>query len=308
MNEASFPRAMAGNARSETASKPLQRPVVEPAASESREVAWMRRLSINHLTTPRWSLEEDLERYADEGVSGIGINWQKLNDDAIPRDVERIRDAKLGVSSVGWSGGFTGGTGLTFREAMFDARRKLRIARQVSAGSLLVITGPQATHIRSHAARLTADALSELCDAAVDSNVRIAVQPMDRLFRRGWSFLHTLEETLELLDRVGCQRAGICFGTYHLWQEPGLTKLVREVASRISLVQLSDWREPPRCENDRALPGDGCIPLKEIVRSLEEAGYDGWYELELWSRDLWKQDHLDLIQTCVRRYQALQSE
>jgi len=270
-------------------------------ASDGRRPA-IARLSINQMTTPRWSLEEDLERYFQAGIPAIGLNWQKFNDDATPRDVERIREGSLPVSSLGWCGWFTGAGGQTYRDAMLDARRKLRVARQVGADCLLVIPGPQATHIRTHAARLTVDALSELCEAASDSSVRIAIQPMHALFRKGWSFLNTLEETLRLLERVGCQQAGMCFGTYHLWQEENLITRIPEALSRIALVQLSDWRDSPRCENDRAMIGEGRVPLRTIIGALEASGYRGYYEVEVWSRDLWKQDHVDLIDCCLRRY------
>jgi sugar phosphate isomerase/epimerase len=189
---------------------------------------------------------------------------------------------------------------------VLDARRKLRVARQLNASALLLVSGPQSTHIRSHASRLMVDAMSQLCEAAADSPVRVAIQPMHRIFRKGWSFLHTLEESLALLDRVNSPKAGLCFGTYHLWQEPELSRTLPQIVDKIALVQLSDWREPPRCENDRTMLGDGCIPLKSIIASLESAGYCGWYEIEVWSRDLWKRKHVDLIQSCVNRYRQLQ--
>lgn len=267
---------------------------------------WRARLAVSQMTTPRWSLEEDLERYAEAGVAAIGINWQKLNDDAVPSDVALIRRSSMSVSSVGWCGGFTGAV-QSYKDAMLDARRKLRVARQLGASTLVVIPGPQSTHIQKHAARLTADAIAELCEAAEGSEVQIALQPMHRLFRQTWSFVHSLDESLAILDRVGSERARLCFGTYHLWQEPNLMSRIAEVAHRIAAVQLSDWRDPPRCENDRLLPGDGCIPLAAIVESLERAGYCGWYEMEIWSRDLWKQEHVDLIDACLRRFDRLRA-
>ncbi|HVJ67002.1 MAG TPA: sugar phosphate isomerase/epimerase family protein [Caulifigura sp.] len=259
------------------------------------------RLSVNQMTTPRWCLEEDLENYADAGLTAIGLNWQKFDDDALSADVERIRQSGLAVSSLGWCGGFTGAGGLTFPDAMFDARRKLRIARQIRAGALVVIPGVQFTHIRSHAVRLAMQAVAELCEAAADSTVKIALQPMDALFGKNWSFLNRLEETLEILERVNCPSAQFCFGTYHLWQEPRLLELLPRIVNRIAVVQLSDWREPPRSENDRALPGDGVIPLPEIVTTLEQAGYRGLYEVEVWSRDLWKLEHQQLLGACFQR-------
>jgi sugar phosphate isomerase/epimerase len=266
------------------------------------------RLSLNQMTTPRWCLDEDLENYADAGLTAIGLNWQKLNDEALSADVDRIRHSGLRITSLGWCGGFTGAGGLSFREAMRDARRKLRIARQVRADTLVVIPGVQFTHIRSHAMRLAMQSVRELCEAAADSNVRIALQPMDSLFNKNWSFLNRLEETLEILDRVQCPSAQLCFGTYHLWKEPRLLDLVPEIVDRIALVQLSDWREPPRSENDRMLPGDGVIPLGEIVTSLERANYRGMYETEVWSRDLWKLEHHTLVRACLQRSAALLQE
>ncbi len=180
------------------------------------------RLSLNQMTTPRWCLDEDLENYADAGLSAIGLNWQKLNDEALTADVERIRRSGLRVTSLGWCGGFTGAGGQSFREAMQDARRKLRTASRARAGALVVIPGVQFTHIRSHAMRLAMQAVRELCDAAADCNVRVALQPMDSLFGKNWSFLNRLEETLEILERVQCPSAQFCFGTYHLWKEPRL--------------------------------------------------------------------------------------
>lgn len=266
------------------------------------------RLSLNQMTTPRWCLEEDLENYSDAGLSAIGLNWQKFDDEALAAEVDRIRRSRLKVSSLGWCGGFTGGGGQSFPESMIDARRKLRIARQIDAQALVVIPGVQFTHIRSHAMRLAMQAVKELCDAAADCDVRIALQPMATLFFKNWSFLNRLDETLKILDRVNCPSAQLCFGTYHLWKEPRLLEMLPQIVDRIAVVQLSDWREPPRSENDRLLPGDGTIPLREIITALEQAGYQGMYEVEVWSRDLWKMEHHELVRACMVRSASLLAE
>ena len=43
-------------------------------------LARMSRLSINELTTYRWSFEEDVTRYKAAGIAGIGVWRQKLAD------------------------------------------------------------------------------------------------------------------------------------------------------------------------------------------------------------------------------------
>jgi sugar phosphate isomerase/epimerase len=46
-------------------------------------------------------------------------------------------------------------------------------------------------------------------------------------------------------------------------------------------VQLSDVVVGSLCTPDRAVPGDGHVPLEAIVRALGAAGYGGAFELEL---------------------------
>jgi sugar phosphate isomerase/epimerase len=48
-------------------------------------------------------------------------------------------------------------------------------------------------------------------------------------------------------------------------------------------VHVADWREPTRGWADRVLPGEGVAPLPEILGALERAGWDGYYDLEVFS-------------------------
>jgi acetyl-CoA acetyltransferase len=54
-------------------------------------------------------------------------------------------------------------------------------------------------------------------------------------------------------------------------------------AHLIAGVHVSDWREPTRGWADRVLPGDGAADLPAILRALEAAGWDGFYDLEIFS-------------------------
>ena len=42
---------------------------------------------------------------------------------------------------------------------------------------------------------------------------------------------------------------------------------------------MNDWRDPTRGWCDRVLPGDGTIDLRAVLRTLRQAGYDGWYDV-----------------------------
>lgn len=261
-----------------------------------------RRLSINQTTTVRWSLPEAIAEYRSAGLRCIGISLDRLRECGVNRAAEELRCAGLIPSSLGWVGGFTGAQGHSYEEAVRDARDAIAAAKCIGARTLIVVPGALCGHIRSHARRLLIEGLVELVEEATAADVRLALQPMHSLFEDEWSFLTSLDATLDVLTRFNHTHVGLAFGAYHLWQEPRLLERVPEIVKYTATVQLSDWREPPRCDNDRLLPGDGVIPLGDLVQAFEASGYRGCYEIEVWSRDLWKRDHRSLIRECMLRF------
>lgn len=265
------------------------------------------RISINQITTLPWCLAHDLAEYQQSGIAAIGLNWRKLMEYGLRRSMRRILSSQLRVSSLGCLGGFTGENGYSIKDVMADSRRIIRVAGQLRAGTVTVVTGPLGGHIRSNANRLVVEALKQLVPLAALYGIQLTLQPMHPMFAKSWSFIHSLDETLLLLDRVRDSRLKIDFGTYHLWQEPQLPRRLAELAPRIGLVRIADWGDAPRDDHDRLLPGQGRLPLAQVIRTLENNGYSGWYELEVWSRDLWKQDRRDLMQACVSARDSLSS-
>jgi sugar phosphate isomerase/epimerase len=262
------------------------------------------RLSINEMTTYRWSLAEEVTAFREAGIDAIGIWRPKLTEFGEERGIDLIRESGLRVTSVSWAGGFTGSNGHSFEESLLDARDAISVAGQLRAESLVIVSGARAGHTRNHARRLLVEALTELGDAAAEYNLALALQPMHPMFAQEWTFLTSIDETLDVLDRCDHDAVQIAFDVYHLWQEPALLERIPEIAPLVATVQLNDWREP-RSEADRHLPGDGEIPLPEIVSAFIEADYDGYFEISVWSEELWHSSDVDVLGECRRRFQAL---
>ena len=50
--------------------------------------------------------------------------------------------------------------------------------------------------------------------------------------------------------------------------------------------------------------GDGVVDLRVISRQIEQAGYDGLVEVEIFSRDKWwKENPTDVLSVCADRLQ-----
>ena len=175
----------------------------------------MVRLSMNEMTTYRWSFEEDVAHYVAAGIPAIGVWRQKLSDFGEEKGIELLRESGLFVSSLLWAGGFTGSDGRTYRESVEDAAEAVRLAAEMAAGCLVIYTGARAGHTHNHARRLVRDALRDLCAQAAESHVSLAIEPMHAGCAAEWTFLTDLDSTLELIEDVGHPNLRLAFDTYH---------------------------------------------------------------------------------------------
>lgn len=265
------------------------------------------RLSMNQITTYRWSMLDDVAGYRAAGIPAIGLWRQKLAEFGEERAVDLVLEAGTSVSSLSYAGGFTGSFGLSYDEAVQDTREAIDLGSSVGAECVVVVSGARGLHTNRHARRLYVDALTMLGDLADEKNVDLAVLPMHSIYARDWTWLSTIDEALDTLDRCDHPRVRLAFDTFHLSEEPELIERIPSIAPRTAAVRLSDWRATPRSYNDRHLPGDGHLPIAEIVRAFSQSGYRGFYEVEIWSDELWASDYVRLLDECADRFRRLSS-
>ena len=265
----------------------------------------MAQLSMNETTTFRWTFEQDVLNYAAAGIPAIGVWRQKLSDCGEARGIELLAESGMKVSHLFWAGGFTGSDGRSFRASVDDAAEALRTAHALSTGALVVYSGARAGHTFNHARRLIREALKELGPLAAELGVVLAVEPMHPECATEFTFITDVDEALDLLGAVGGEQVKIVFDTYHLGQDRGILDRIPEIAPHVAIVQLGDAREPPTGEQNRCRLGDGGIPLKEIVDALADAGYDGFYDVELLGEEIETIDYHALLDHAKQAYGEL---
>lgn len=255
----------------------------------------MNRLSMNELTTLRWSFEQDVLFYREAGYEAIGVWRQKLTDFGEERGIELLADSGLAVSNMQWVGGFTGIDGRTYEESLDDACRAVFLASAIQAGVLTVYTGGRNNHTQRHANRLIRDAIDRMLPIAESQNVTLALEPVHPTCAAEWSVLSSLEETLELLASYGSHHLKLVYDTYHFPMRLGGTGILADLAPSIAIVHLGDLAEPHSIDQQRCALGNGKVPLEEIIGTLVEAGYSGDFDVKLIGAASGPQQYTELL-------------
>ena len=153
--------------------------------------------------------------------------------------------------------------------------------------------------------QVAVDGLKRVARVAADLGLPIALEPLHASMAPEWTCLTDMPSTIEMLDAIDEPNTGIIYDVWHLWDTPDLLRHIREHAPRIIGVHVNDHRDPTRSWCDRVLPGDGSADVAAIFGALDDGGYEGWLELEVFSDDgrfaedfpdsLWRRDPVELI-------------
>ena len=91
-----------------------------------------------------------------------------------------------------------------------------------------------------------------------------------------------------------------------MWWDPKLQVADRRAAGRDRLLALHvcDWLVPTtHLLEDRGMMGDGVIDLRQLRGWVEDAGFAGYAEVEIFSRDnWWQRAGTEVLDTCIERH------
>lgn len=265
-------------------------------------MAW---LSVNEMTTFRWSFEEDVARYAEAGIGAIGVWRQKVSDYGEDKAAELLSKHGLKVSNLLWAGGFTGSDGRTFQDSVEDGLEAIRQAVTLGAPCVVVYSGARAGHTYNHARRLLREALKKMLPLAEEHGVDLALEPMHPGCAAEWTFVTTLDDAQELIEELGSSRLKIAVDTYHLGFDPENVERIKQLARSIAIVHLGDGRSPPEGEQSRCPLGEGAVPLKDFCAALSASGYGGFYDVELIGEEIEPLDYGELLSGSKQAFQEL---
>jgi sugar phosphate isomerase/epimerase len=235
------------------------------------------RFSISQVSTLAASFADDLCAYTEAGVDGVGIWEVKLGEGSL----EEFQASGLGsatavpaVPSVHPLPLLPGPD--TVHERVDALLRSLEVLAPYAPAAILCFTGPGDRETAVRGVREVAREVERL-------GLRLAVEPFQLEGIESWSILNTLGDAAEFVEEVGSDAVGIQFDVWHLWNSPHVLDEIHRYAYLIAGVHVNDWREPTRGWADRVLPGDGVADLPGLLGVLEHMGWEGFYDLEIFS-------------------------
>ena len=263
------------------------------------------RLCIHTITTKPWPIEVAIQRYAAAGVRGVTVWRQWLEGRNIAQVGKSVRDAGMQVVSL-CRGGFFPATSAAGRQAAIDDNlRAIDEAQTLGAPLIVLVCGAVPDQALDVSRDQIADGIVALLDRARQAGVRLAVEPLHPMYADSRSAINTLRQANDLCDRIASPQVGVAIDVYHLWWDPELKLQIERTGrdGRLWAFHVCDWRTPTvDLLNDRGLMGEGCINLRQIRGWVEQTGFHGPIEVEIFSNRCWAMDQDDFLAKIKEAY------
>ena len=257
------------------------------------------KLSLNTATIRKqWTLAQAIGGCARHGIEGISPWRDQVAEMGLRDAASSIRKNGLTVTGL-CRGGF-----FTAPDWRDDNRRAIEEAHALGAQCLVLVVGglPPGSKDLAAARRTIEEGLAAILPEARAAGVPLAIEPLHPMQAAERACINTLEQALDVCERLG-EGVGVAVDVYHVWWDPKLQSQIRRAGKRVLAYHICDWLVPTRdLLNDRGMMGDGVINIPLIREWVENAGYAGFQEVEIFSElDWWRRDPDEVLRTCVER-------
>ncbi|RBM08328.1 sugar phosphate isomerase/epimerase family protein [Novacetimonas cocois] len=256
-----------------------------------------------------WSPERTIEACARRGIGGI-VFWRREIEGRAAAIGAHARAA--GVRVVGLCRApFLVGP-LAFRsegEVRDDFYRAIDQTAELGGDILTIVVGgvQPGTKGVGESLGLVGQYVADAANRAASVGVRLALEPLHPVYGGDRSCLVTTRDALDLCERIGADNLGIAIDVYHVWWDTDLPRQLARAGGRILGFHLCDWlAHTADVLLDRGMMGDGVADLVAIRAAVEQAGYQGYCEVEIFSaNNWWKRDPAEVLDVMIERFRTV---
>ena len=263
------------------------------------------RLCIHTITTKPWPIETAIERFSAHGVSAMTVWRDALEGRDIAAAGKRIRDSGMDVVSLCRGGFFPAETAAARQEALDDNRRAIAEAAALGAPLVVLVCGAVPGQPLDVSRGQIRDGIEAVLPHAQAAGVKLGIEPLHPLYADSRSAVNTVAQANDIAEKIKSPFVGVVVDVYHLWWDPDLEREIRRCGQmgKLFAFHVCDWRTPTEdLLNDRGLMGEGCINIRQIRGWVEEAGFDGYNEVEIFSDRYWAMEQEQFLERIVDAY------
>lgn len=276
-------------------------------------------LSINTATLRKqWTLDRIIDECARRDIRTICPWRDQVATVGIDEVARRLRDTGTTLSGYCRGGFFPAPDPAGLDAALADNVRAIDEAKLCDAPCLVLVVGSlpgalQCMPLHHDIARVRGevrDGIAASLEYARKVGMPLAIEPLHPMQAAERACINTLEQALDLCDELDPEASGalgVAVDVYHVWWDPKLAAQIRRAgAKRLLAYHVCDWLVPTRdLLNDRGMMGDGVIELRKLRGWMEEAGYRGCAEVEIFSDHWWSQPGEHVLDTCIERHRTV---
>lgn len=178
-----------------------------------------------------------------------------------------------------------------FAKIRGECERLCKIAAVLKCQNIVVVPSPKpAGYTKESVKNESIKVLKELSGIAEGYNVQLAFEFLG--FKE--CSVNTLADCLEIVEEVDKEIIGLVLDTFHFFVGGSSLETLKGMdKDKLFIFHINDAQDLPRDQlkdANRLLPGDGIIPLRQILGALKKIGYAGIISVELFNPEYWKQD------------------
>ncbi len=269
------------------------------------EIEDLSTLCIHSQTNKPWNLEQCVKQYHHAGIKGISV-WRHLLDDLTWDEARTILDDHdMEVVSL-VRGGFFPSLKVSERNhAIEDNLLAIEQAEAIGAPLVVLVCGADPGQCLSISREQIREGIRQILPAAERAGVKLAVEPLHPMYAADRSAIITMGQANDMVELINSERVGVAVDVFHLWWDPMLQSEIRRCGKmeKLFAFHVCDWNVPLKdMLNDRGLMGEGCINLKLIRSWMEQAGFGGYIEVEIFSDTYWAMDQTDYLDKIIHAY------
>ena len=263
------------------------------------------KLCVHTQTTKPWNLRECVENYSATGIRGITVWRNVLEGQNLKEAKSLLDDHKMKVAGVARGGFFPAVEAEKRQAAIDDNLFAIEQSAGIGAPVLVLVCGADGRQPLEKSREQIKEGILKILPEAKAAGVKLAIEPLHPMYAGDKSAINTLAQANDMVEEFNSEFVGIAVDVYHLWWDNNLENEIKRCGKNNSLMafHICDWNVPTTdFLTDRGLMGDGCIDVPQIRGWVEETGFSGYNEVEIFSDKYWAIDQNQYLEKIKNAY------